>query len=148
MLSCNNINEIQEKGIKLALLEDNLDFVIYYSSNPQYASNCAKIFTSLDYEKNKQYLNDLFTWIEDMNNVGAFEIYDYLKKAPADIICKEFLMAFDSAEKRKDREAKSTLLMLFEDNKNLKRMIRQGDIYEHGQGKTGDGGVSCSSRDR
>ena len=134
MLSCDNAKEIQEKGIELALLENNLDFVIYHSSNPEYANNCAKVFSSLDYEKSKHYINDFFTWIEDMNNVGAFEIYDYLKMAPVEIILEDFLIALDSAKKRKDKHAMSILLMLLKDNKGLSKKVSNS--------KTADGGLS------
>ncbi len=42
MLNCDNSGEVQQKGIELALAENDLDFVMYHSSNPMYATNCVR----------------------------------------------------------------------------------------------------------
>ena len=118
MLNCDNSGEVQQKGIELALAENDLDFVMYYSSNPMYATNCAKIITSLDYDKCKKYIGDLFTWIESFNNVGAEDIYDYLKKAPEEIISEELVLAKKFAMRHNNVDALSILSMLEKERYN------------------------------
>ena len=113
MLNCHNSNNIQQKGINLALKQKDLDFVMHYSSHPAYAKNCAKIITSLKYDKSKKYIYDLFVWMESFNNVGAQEIYEYLKKAPTEVIYNEYVSAKASAQKRNDVDA-LYILNLFE----------------------------------
>lgn len=112
MLNCDNSGEVQQKGIELALAENDLDFVMYHSSNPMYATNCAKIITSLDYDKCKKYIGDLFTWIESFNNVGAEDIYDYLKKAPYELISDELTASKTFAIKHGNNDALLILTML------------------------------------
>ena len=118
MLNCDNSGEVQQKGIELALAENDLDFVMYHSSNPMYATNCAKIITSLDYDKCKKYIGDLFTWIESFNNVGAEDIYDYLKKAPEEIISEELVLAKKFAMRHNNVDALSILSMLEKERYN------------------------------
>ena len=120
MLNCDNSGEVQQKGIELALAENDLDFVMYHSSNPMYATNCAKIITSLDYDKCKKYIGDLFTWIESFNNVGAEDIYDYLKKAPEEIISEELVLAKKFAMRHNNVDALSILSMLEKERYNNK----------------------------
>lgn len=118
MLNCDNSGEVQQKGIELALAENDLDFVMYHSSDPAYATNCAKIITSLDYDKCKKYIGDLFTWIESFNNVGAEDIYDYLKKAPEEIIFEELVLAKKFAMRHNNVDALSILSMLEKERYN------------------------------
>ena len=118
MLNCDNSGEVQQKGIELALAENDLDFVMYHSSDPMYATNCAKIITSLDYDKCKKYIGDLFTWIESFNNVGAEDIYDYLKKAPEEIISEELVLAKKFAMRHNNVDALSILSMLEKERYN------------------------------
>lgn len=118
MLNCDNSGEVQQKGIELALAENDLDFVMYHSSDPTYATNCAKIITSLDYDKCKKYIGDLFTWIESFNNVGAEDIYDYLKKAPEEIISEELVLAKKFAMRHNNVDALSILSMLEKERYN------------------------------
>ena len=118
MLNCDNSGEVQQKGIELALAENDLDFVMYHSSDPTYATNCAKIITSLDYDKCKKYIGDLFTWIESFNNVGAEDIYDYLKKAPEEIISEELVLAKKFAMRHNKVDALSILSMLEKERYN------------------------------
>ena len=122
MLHCNNDDETQELGIKMAMMESDLNFVMQYASDPAYASNCAAIFTSLNYDTCKKYMDDLFSWIEDLNKYCAQDIYEYLKKAPGEIIFESFLIALDAAVKRNNVAMASILLLLVEDNLSLKRM--------------------------
>ena len=123
MLNCDNSGEVQQKGIELALAENDLDFVMYHSSDPTYATNCAKIITSLDYDKCKKYIGDLFTWIESFNNVGAEDIYDYLKKAPYEIIADELMEAKIFATRKNNEDALSILLLLEKE----RRFLETGD---------------------
>ena len=118
MLNCDNSGEVQQKGIELALAENDLDFVMYHSSDPTYVTNCAKIITSLDYDKCKKYIGDLFTWIESFNNVGAEDIYDYLKKAPEEIISEELVLAKKFAMRHNNVDALSILSMLEKERYN------------------------------
>ena len=134
MLHCDNPITVQEKAIQIALKEEDLDFILYLSENPCYAKNCAKIITSLKYERTQKYFDDLFSWIEDLNQPYAFDIFDYLKKAPGNLLINDFIRALDASVKRKNEAMKNVLIMLLKENDELYDMWNTG--------KTGDGGVS------
>lgn len=147
MLHCDSSKISQAKGIQLALQKEDLSFVMYYSSNPEYGDNCALIFTSLDYCRSEQYLDDLFSWIEDLNAVGAIRIFEYLIAAPAKLLLKSFLIALEAAVKRKNKAMINTLLSILEQNGELCDLIKDNEVAlrlleKATFRKTGDGGVS------
>lgn len=47
--------------------------------------NCAKILIEMGYLKNKDVLDGLFEWIQDMNWPGAKLVFDYLQTLPKEI---------------------------------------------------------------
>lgn len=135
MIHCNSPAFVQNEGIKLALQKDDLDFVMYYSSDPAYAENCAKIFTSLEYQKCTRYFDDLFSWIEDLNTSGAIDIFEYLSCAPADLLLESFVVSLDAAVKRKNKTMLDILNMILQKNHKLNEIVRE-------MVETGDGSVS------
>ena len=139
MLHCDSPKTIQTKGVQLALQKEDLSFVMYYSSNPEYGDNCALIFTSLDYCRSEQYLDDLFSWIEDLNAVGAIRIFEYLIAAPAKLLLKSFLIALEAAVKRKNKAMIDTLLSILEQNGELCDLIKDNEVALRWLEKTEDG---------
>ena len=103
-LHCENQIKTQQEGIELALMEDDLNFIMRYSRKSQYAKNCAKVFCSLPYQQCEQYFSELLNWMEDFNSVGAEEIFNYLSKAPKSLVYKYVEKEIEFAEKnhRKD----------------------------------------------
>lgn len=146
MIHCNSPTCTQNKGIQLALQKDDLDFVMYHSSDPAYADNCARIFTSLEYQKCARYFDDLFSWIEDLNSPGAIHIFEYLISAPSNLLFRSFVIALEAAVKRKNETMLDILKMILEGNYELESLIKK-DINASRWlaeivGETGDGSVS------
>ena len=128
MLSCNQSNDIQQNGIELAIKEHDLQYLLYYSENPEFGYNISQVFSALPYEKSKKYMYDLFSWIENINSVGAERILCYLKQAPANIICEEFLRAFLSFIKRKNLQSIESLYLIWNENLELHDLIKEKNI--------------------
>ncbi len=125
MIHCDSPTCMQNKGIQLALQKDDLDFIMRYSSDPAYAENCAKIFTSLEYQKCTRYFDDLFSWIEDLNTLGAIDIFEYLASAPEALLLESFVVSLDAAVKRKNQTMLDILNMLLEKNNKLKMLMKE-----------------------
>ena len=144
MLHCDSSKMLQTKGIQLALGKEDLSFVMYHSSNPEYGENCALIFTSLDYCESERYFDDLFSWIEDLNTVGAIRILEYLIAAPANLLLKSFAIALEAAVKRKNKAMIDTLLSILEQNSELCDLIKKNEIASKWleKARAGDGGLS------
>lgn len=152
MINYKSTEEMQRKGVKMALSEVDLDFIMYYSSDPTYADNCAKIFTSLPYDKCEKYFDDLFSWIEDLNQPGAQEILEYLAAAPAELMLNSFCISLEASIKRKNKMMAEGLLMIISENKQLEMLVKNDDRLskwlneaEMLTRETWDGGLSSLS---
>ena len=130
MLKVDNLQEIQDEGIRIALMEEDLSFIMYYSFDPLYADNCAKIFTSLDYSRCEKYFDDLFSWIEDLNRNGADEIFEYLSKAPGKLILPSFKKAIEAGLKRNNQNMVCFLKILLKENLELFNLLKNDDILK------------------
>lgn len=128
MLSCNQPDDIQQNGIELAIKEHDLQYLLYYSENPEFGDNISQVFSALPYEKSKKYMYDLFSWIENINSVGAERILCYLKRAPANIIYEEFLRTFLSLVKRKNFQSFESLLLIWDENLELQVLIKEKNL--------------------
>ncbi|MBQ7907070.1 MAG: hypothetical protein IJ309_03750 [Clostridia bacterium] len=127
MIDYSSSKDVQNEGVRLALQEEDLDFVMYHSFNQIYADNCVKIFTSLPYDKCQRYFDDLFSWIEDLNRTGAQEILEYLSKAPAERIFKSFGVALEASIKRKSRSMMYGLLLILRENNQLEVLVKNNN---------------------
>lgn len=124
--------KIQNEGIKLAILNEDLSFILDYCNDPNYAHNCAKIFSLLPYEKTEKYFDRLFLWIVDLNNEGAQIIENYLMKAPAKLIYDYFIeMAkYNSAcINKKDGTLFWSLLWIMQENQELYKMLDKDKLF-------------------
>ena len=128
MLSFRRPIEIQKKGIKNALLQKDLHFLLFYAEDMEYSENCAKIFTSLNYSEVKIYLDDLFDWIEDLNTPSAIVIFDYLINCPGSILYNSFHKALLTSLKRKSKQMYDNLLLLFKQNIELQTILKKNDV--------------------
>jgi len=115
--------ENQSLGIELALKEADLSILLEKAEDPEYSENIAKIFTSLEYTECKKYFDELFSWIEDINTPGAVTIFDYLAKAPGELIYDSFIKAYEAAKKRRNTEMQYTLTGLKEQNYSSNEFI-------------------------
>ena len=122
-LHCDQPMSIQREGISLALKEEKLDLILYHSNEPEYAENCAEVIIASPYEKTHKYFSDLFSWIEDLNAIGAEKIFNYLSKAPAKLLYNDFKIAMEASLKRKSQEMLRILKMLLMENKELSSMF-------------------------
>ena len=119
--------EIQKKGISLALKEDNLTFLLQYSEMPEYSYNCATIFTMLEYENCAKYFDDLFSWIEDLNEPDAIMIIDYLSAAPRELIYDSLVRAMSACVKRKNISNAQTINIVISSNESLVILLEQNE---------------------
>lgn len=127
MLSFHQPIDIQQKGIKNALLQKDLHFLLFYAEDIEYAENCAKVFTSLNYSEIKIYLDDLFDWIEDLNTPSAIVIFDYLINCPGSILYNSFHKALLTSLKRKSKQMYDNLSLLFKQNTELQTILKKND---------------------
>lgn len=119
--------EIQKKGISLALQEDNLFFLLQYSVMPEYSYNCATIFTMLEYEKCAKYFDDLFSWIEDLNEPNAFMIIEYLSDAPMELVYDSLVRAMSACVKRKNIINAQTINTVISTNEKTLTLLEQNE---------------------
>lgn len=125
MLNYNNPLDIQQAGIKLALHTSDLKTLLEYSEFLEYGDNIAKVFTSLTYEQNSIYVDDFFSWIEDLNTPGADLILNYLENAPGKWIENGFRRAFYAANKSRDKHSVSSLKIIFWKNSELQKKLKE-----------------------
>lgn len=130
MIHCDSPKIIQNKGIQLALQKNDLNFIMYYSSDPDYSENCAKIFTSLRYKECAKYFDDLFSWIEDPNCIGADKILEYLTCAPATFLLDSFKRALEAAVKRKNTGMLYSLNLILSKNSELDILLKKDDAAQ------------------
>lgn len=79
MLDWNNEKSVQLEGIEFGVNMNNVDAFIQpltelYSKNIW--DNCAEILSRKTDDELKDYLQDLFEWIQDLNWPGAFTILE------------------------------------------------------------------------
>lgn len=101
LLHWKNSEEDQQKGIEYALKEDDLWFVMENISIPDFAENCAKIFTLMDDKKLEPYLDELLTILQDVNYYGASTIYNHLLSYHGKLLYKPFILNVNTAKKWK-----------------------------------------------
>ena len=117
MLSWNNDEEIQCKGIEEAKKIKYLSVLIQPLEDHTVWENCAKVLASKSDEALAPYLIPLFKWLRDMNWPGAYIIYDRLKTIPAKDIEMPFTISLSLAEKENDSLWKQALMDLKKDSK-------------------------------
>ncbi len=97
----------------------------------------AKILTSLEYEEASDHFYDLFSWIEDLNTPGAIQVFEYLIKAPAELLYPDFKIAAEASLKMRSRSLFINLGIILRDNHKLCQMLRINEpkLYETFCGK-------------
>ncbi len=120
--------EVQNEGVKLAILKEDLSTVLDYCADPSYAQNCAKIFSMLPYEKTEKYFDRLFFWITDLNKEGAQIIEEYLMRAPAKLIYTHFVDTAKSISSDVNKKSGTlfwSLLLFIQENQELCEMLEK-----------------------
>ncbi|MBQ8163399.1 MAG: hypothetical protein IJZ93_03410 [Clostridia bacterium] len=137
MLHKKQPQEVQEQGISLALKEENLEFILEVCNDVNYANNCAKIFSELNYDRSARYFEKLFLWIEDANKVGVDIVVKYLSKSPAKLLYSDFLKAAERDFDVHYNDLRQQLENFFEllqnpkkDKENILKHINKENIYE------------------
>ena len=129
MLSWNNSEEIQSKGIELAKNVRSLNVFIQPINQfhgKDVWDNCAKILVEKSDEILEYYLYQLFEWLKDMNWPGAFIIYERLKKF---LKVEKLAAIIDSLVKKKDKESIDFgVLSGFLENEKLKKAFCEETI--------------------
>ncbi|MBQ9117271.1 MAG: hypothetical protein IJY04_09630 [Clostridia bacterium] len=127
MLRWEQSRETQKKGITMALQQDDLKFLLYYSEDPEYSHNCATVFTTLEYTKCAKYFDELFSWIEDPNSPDAFMIMEYLSGAPSDLLYDSLVRAISACVKRKNIINANSIKAVIYENKELLALLEQNE---------------------
>lgn len=110
MLSWDNKEEIQAKGIEEAKKIRHLSVLIQPIESKSIWENCAKVLASKSDQELESYLIPLFEWLQDMNWPGAEIIYERLKMIPEQKIKASYDICFAKAELTEDSVWKSVLL--------------------------------------
>lgn len=129
----NSLNEnqstcVQNKAIELALKETDKSFLLPYAENIEYAENCAKIFVSLTDVEIENYLEELISWVEDLNTPGAIKIFERLMKCSGKILYYSYKQAIYRSKKRKTKSFYNNLLLIFKGNKDLQNFMEINDF--------------------
>ena len=103
MISWNNTEEIQQKGIEEAQKSKYLSVFIQPIESKSVWENCAKIISSKSDSELERYLVELFQWLQDMNWPGADIIYTRLKNMSHDKIQFAYSLSIMRAIKLDDR---------------------------------------------
>lgn len=115
MLSWDNEEEIQAKGIEEAEKIRHLSVLIQPIESKSIWENCAKVMASKSDEELESYLIPLFEWLQDMNWPGAEIIYERLKMIPEQKIKASYDICLAKAELTEDSVWKSVLLDFYND---------------------------------
>ena len=110
MISWNNDEETQNKGIKEAKKIKDLSVFMQPIEDKSIWENCAKVLADKSDEVLIPYLIPLFEWLQDMNWPGAWLIYDRLKMMPAKDIEVPFNISLSLADKYNDSLWKQALM--------------------------------------
>ena len=102
MLSSNNTQEIQNKGIEEAKKIKFLSVLFQPIETKAIWENCAKVIVSKTDQELELYLIGMFKWLQDMNWPGAYLIYDRLKKMPFQFISTAYDISLSIAKQMKD----------------------------------------------
>lgn len=115
MLSWDNEEKIQAKGIEEAKKIKHLSVLIQPIESKAIWENCAKVLASKSDKELAGYLIDLFEWLQDMNWPGAEIIYERLKMMPKENIKTCYDICIAKAEITGDSVWKSVLLDFYKD---------------------------------
>lgn len=97
MLSWNNDNEMQIKGIEEAKKVKHLSVFLQPIESKSVWENCAKVLISKSDEELALYLVSMFMWLQDMNWPGAYLIYDRLKIMPKEFTDMAYKISLSAA---------------------------------------------------
>ena len=102
MLSWENDEATQAKGIQLAQKIRYLSIFIQPVEGKHLWENCAKVIASKEDDVLALYLTDLFQWLQDMNWPGAEIIYRRLLNFEGPELNTAFSICLKMAEKNRD----------------------------------------------
>ncbi|MBE6551261.1 MAG: DUF5071 domain-containing protein [Ruminococcaceae bacterium] len=103
------------------------EILLRFAETAEHGEEIAKILTSLEYEEASDHFYDLFSWIEDLNTPGAMQVFEYLKKAPAELLYPEFKTAAEASLKMQSRSLFLNLCELLSCNSGLYRILKSND---------------------
>lgn len=115
MLSWDNEEKIQAKGIEEAKKIKHLSVLIQPIESKAIWENCAKVLASKNDQELAGYLIDLFEWLQDMNWPGAEIIYERLKMMPKENIKTCYDICLSIAERTEDLVWKKVLVDFYND---------------------------------
>lgn len=115
MLSWDNEEEIQAKGIEEDKKIKHLSVLIQPIESKSIWENCAKVLANKSDQELESYLIPLFEWLQDMNWPGAEIIYERLKMNPEQKIKASYDICFAKAELTEDAVWKNVLLDFYND---------------------------------
>ena len=127
MLHWDNDEALQQKGLSLARMENNLQPFMQpldYGSKTVW-DNCAKILAEKTDDELEPYLANLLEWLQDINWPGAFAIMKRLKVFSGEKLRDPYIKFVDNAIKLNNEEGFMWLDYLSEllDNENLKKEL-------------------------
>ncbi|MBQ7821341.1 MAG: DUF5071 domain-containing protein [Clostridia bacterium] len=96
MLSWNNTEEIQQKGIESAREVKSL-CVFFRPNRKDIWENCAKVLCERSDDELRPYIKNMLEWLEDINDPGATLIEERLHKFPAEKILEHYTHALEKA---------------------------------------------------
>ncbi len=104
MLSDNQSEEIQTKGIIEGKKVKHFSVFFQPIEGKKYWENCAEIIISKkNSELQERYIYMMLLWIQDMNWPGAEKLYDRLLLFPLSVIEDYLLFCLRQAEKMEDK---------------------------------------------
>ena len=103
MLSWNNTEEIQQKGITEGQKVKYLSAFIQPIESKSVWENCAKILSAKSDSELERYLPELFQWLQDMTWPGAEIIYSRLQRMSQDKIAFAHSLSISNAKKLNDK---------------------------------------------
>lgn len=110
MLSWNNPETIQERGIEEGKKVKSLSVFFQPIESKSIWENCAKILVSKSDDELKPYLLELFRWLQDMNWPGADLVYERLQSMPRHYIDIAYKISLQTADKTNDLCWKNVLV--------------------------------------
>lgn len=130
MLDCNNSEEIQEKGIKLAKQIKDLSVFLQPTGlihDKNVWENCARIVCKRSDVELAPYLTSLLAWLQDLNWPGVFIVIDRLRSFSGDLLLKPFIQTIDQISDRpaNDNEWLDNISILIENEELRERLDPQ-----------------------
>ena len=113
MLNCEKPSEIRLEGVRLAERIDNLDLLIQPPAPPSVWECCAQILAEKSDVELEPYLDELLTWLQDLNWPGATVVFNRLKLFPGEKLKKPLIRSITCAANSDAAENKMWLSNLF-----------------------------------